>query len=85
MNHLYGVNEYTYARYCTETDLFKKLPELDLDPDPDLVAKFPDPAIRIRLDPDLQHIYLPQSKAIQPRFSEGKLLVIFHWLYFGHV
>jgi hypothetical protein len=24
MNHLYGVNKYTHARYCTETDLFLK-------------------------------------------------------------
>ncbi len=24
MNHIYGVNKYTYARYCTETDIFKK-------------------------------------------------------------
>jgi hypothetical protein len=41
MNHIYGVNKYTYALYCTETDIFlKKLPELD--PDPDLVMKFPD-------------------------------------------
>jgi hypothetical protein len=49
MNHLYGVNKYTYARYCTETDLLKKkLPELDPDPEPDwdLVVKFPDPAKR---------------------------------------
>jgi hypothetical protein len=38
MNHLYGVNKYTYTRYCTETDLFKKLPEMALD----LVVKFPD-------------------------------------------
>ncbi len=22
MNHIYGVNKYTYARYCTETDIF---------------------------------------------------------------
>jgi hypothetical protein len=46
MNHIYGVNKYTYARYCTETDIFLKLPELD--PDPDLVVKFsdPDPAKR---------------------------------------
>ncbi len=45
MNHLYGVNKYTYAWYCTETDLFKKLSELDPDPepDPDLVVKFPGP------------------------------------------
>jgi hypothetical protein len=42
MNHIYGVNKYTYARYCTETDIFfLKLSELD--PDPDLVVKFPDP------------------------------------------
>jgi hypothetical protein len=41
MNHLYGVNKDTYVRYCTETDLFKKLPELDPDPEP--VVKFPDP------------------------------------------
>ncbi len=42
MNHIYGVNKYTYARYCTETDIFFfKLPELD--PDPDLVVNFPDP------------------------------------------
>ncbi len=45
MNHIYRVNKYTYARYCTETDIFFfKLPELD--PDPDLVVKFPDPAKR---------------------------------------
>jgi hypothetical protein len=45
MNNLYGVHKYTYARYCTETDLFKKLPELDPDPEPDpnLEVKFPDP------------------------------------------
>jgi hypothetical protein len=24
MNHIYGVNKYTYARYCTETDIFLK-------------------------------------------------------------
>ncbi len=24
MNHIYGVNKYTYARYCTETDIFFK-------------------------------------------------------------
>jgi hypothetical protein len=24
MNHIYRVNKYTYARYCTETDLFFK-------------------------------------------------------------
>jgi hypothetical protein len=43
MNHIYGVNKYTYARYCTETDIFfLKIPELD--PDPDLVMNFPDPA-----------------------------------------
>jgi hypothetical protein len=40
MNHIYGVNKYTYARYCAETDIFFfKLPELD----PDLVVKFPGP------------------------------------------
>ncbi len=22
MNHIYGVNKYTYAGYCTETDIF---------------------------------------------------------------
>jgi hypothetical protein len=44
MDHIYGVNKYTYARYCTETDIFKKLPELD--PDPDLVVKYPDLAKR---------------------------------------
>jgi hypothetical protein len=22
MNHIYGVNKYTYAQYCTETDIF---------------------------------------------------------------
>ncbi len=41
MNHIYGVNKYTYARYYTETDIFFKLPELD--PDLDLVVNFPDP------------------------------------------
>jgi hypothetical protein len=41
MNHIYGVNKYTYARYCTEQIFFFKLPELD--PDPELVMKFPDP------------------------------------------
>jgi hypothetical protein len=48
MTHLYGVNNYTYARYCAVTDLFKKLPELDPDPepDPDLVVKLQDPAKR---------------------------------------
>jgi hypothetical protein len=37
-----------HARYCTETDLFKKLPELDQDPEPNLnlVVKIPDPAKR---------------------------------------
>jgi hypothetical protein len=44
INHIFRVNKYTYAQYCTETDIFKKLPELD--PDPDLVVKFPDPAKR---------------------------------------
>ncbi len=44
MKYLYEIHKYTYARYCTETDLFKKLPELD--PDPDLVVKFPDLAKR---------------------------------------
>jgi hypothetical protein len=44
MNHIYGVNKSTYARYCTETDIFFKLPELD--PDPDLVVNYPDPAKR---------------------------------------
>ncbi len=39
MNHIYGVNKFKYARYCTETDIFLKLPELD----PDLVVKFMDP------------------------------------------
>jgi hypothetical protein len=24
MNHIYGVNKYTYAQYCTETDIFLK-------------------------------------------------------------
>jgi hypothetical protein len=24
MNHIYGVNKYIYARYCTETDIFLK-------------------------------------------------------------
>jgi hypothetical protein len=24
MDHIYGVNKYTYARYCTETDIFLK-------------------------------------------------------------
>jgi hypothetical protein len=49
MNHFYRVNRYTNARYCTETDLFKQLPELDPKPDPDLVVKFPDPAKKVRI------------------------------------
>jgi hypothetical protein len=53
MNHIYGVNKYTYAQYCTETDIFLKLPELD--PDPDLVVKFPDPDPAP--DPDPQHCF----------------------------
>jgi hypothetical protein len=32
-----------YACHCTETDLFKKLPELEPDREPDPAVKFPDP------------------------------------------
>ncbi len=73
------VNKYTYARYCTETDIFFKLPELD--PDPDLVVKFPDPdpakKVRIRntvtiIDKrDRQNHYSPYTQSCRGRDSSA--------------
>jgi hypothetical protein len=65
MNHIYGVNKYTYSMHdiAQKQIFFFKLPELD--PDPDLVVKFPDPAkrsgsdrIRIRNTARMTKIFL---------------------------
>jgi hypothetical protein len=53
---MYGVNKYTCAQYCTETDFFFfLLPELD--PDPDLVVKYPDPDLAKRSGSDRIRIH----------------------------
>ncbi len=75
MNHIYGVNKYTYARYCTETDIFL-LPELD--PDRDLVVNFPDPDPTKRSGSDRIRIRIRiRNTAVRDLYLRGPQEVLF--------
>ncbi len=55
MNHIYGVNKYTYARYCTETDIFLKTIRAGSGSGFGGEISGSGKNVRIRPDPDPQH------------------------------
>jgi hypothetical protein len=59
MNHIYGVNKYTYARYCTETDIFLKTTRAGSGSGfgGEISGSGSGKKVRIRPDPDPQHCF----------------------------
>jgi hypothetical protein len=58
MNHIYGVNKYTYAQYCTETDIFLKTTRAGSGSGGEISGSGSGKKFRIRPAPDPQHCSL---------------------------
>jgi hypothetical protein len=67
MNHIYGVNKYTYARYCTETYIFLKTTRAGYGSGfgGEISGSGSGKKVRIRPDPDPQHCWKERRQDMQ--------------------